>query len=26
VIDGIEAYLIQKGHDSVADIVGTVKA
>jgi dihydroorotate dehydrogenase (NAD+) catalytic subunit len=25
VIDGIEAYLIRKGHTSVADIVGTVK-
>jgi len=26
VIDGIENHLIQKGHGSVADIVGTVKA
>jgi len=26
VIDGIESYLEQKGHRSVADIVGTVKA
>lgn len=26
VIDGIEHYLIKKGHSSVADIVGTVKA
>jgi dihydroorotate dehydrogenase (NAD+) catalytic subunit len=26
VIDGIEKYLIEKGHSSVADIVGTVKA
>jgi dihydroorotate dehydrogenase (NAD+) catalytic subunit len=26
VIDGIEKYLIEKGHRSVADIVGTVKA
>ncbi len=26
VIDGIEDYLEQKGHSSVADIVGTVKA
>lgn len=26
VIDGIEAYLARKGHASVADIVGTVKA
>jgi dihydroorotate dehydrogenase (NAD+) catalytic subunit len=26
VIDGIENYLIEKGHNSVADIVGTVKA
>lgn len=25
VIDGIERYLIEKGHNSVADIVGTVK-
>jgi dihydroorotate dehydrogenase (NAD+) catalytic subunit len=25
VIDGIESYLIEKGHSSVADIVGTVK-
>ncbi|MDF7809307.1 dihydroorotate dehydrogenase [Pontiellaceae bacterium B12219] len=25
VIDGIEKYLIEKGHSSVADIVGTVK-
>jgi dihydroorotate dehydrogenase (NAD+) catalytic subunit len=25
VIDGIEAYLIRKGHSSVADIVGTVQ-
>ena len=25
VIDGIENYLIEKGHSSVADIVGTVK-
>jgi dihydroorotate dehydrogenase (NAD+) catalytic subunit len=25
VINGIEAYLIEKGHSSVADIVGTVK-
>jgi dihydroorotate dehydrogenase (NAD+) catalytic subunit len=25
VIDGIEAYLIEKGHSSVSDIVGTVK-
>jgi len=25
VIDGIEAYLIEKGHQSVSDIVGTVK-
>lgn len=26
VIDGIESYLVEKGHDSVSDIVGTVKA
>ncbi len=26
VIDGIESYLIKKGHHAVADIVGTVKA
>ncbi|WP_372846318.1 dihydroorotate dehydrogenase [Pontiella sp.] len=26
VIEGIERYLIEKGHTSVADIVGTVKA
>jgi dihydroorotate dehydrogenase (NAD+) catalytic subunit len=26
VIDGIEAYLIEKGHSSVSDIVGTVNA
>ncbi|MEN7973638.1 MAG: dihydroorotate dehydrogenase, partial [Verrucomicrobiota bacterium] len=26
VIDGIEAYLVEKGHSSVSDIVGTVKA
>jgi dihydroorotate dehydrogenase (NAD+) catalytic subunit len=26
VIDGIERYLVEKGHGSVADIVGTVKA
>jgi dihydroorotate dehydrogenase (NAD+) catalytic subunit len=26
VIDGIEDYLVRKGHGSVADIVGTVKA
>ncbi|MCK5676069.1 MAG: dihydroorotate dehydrogenase [Verrucomicrobia bacterium] len=26
VIDGIESYLVEKGHSSVANIVGTVKA
>ncbi len=26
VIDGIEKYLVEKGHRSVADIIGTVKA
>ena len=26
VINGIESYLVEKGHDSVSDIVGTVKA
>jgi len=26
VIDGIESYLVKKGHHAVADIVGTVKA
>ena len=25
VIDGIESYLVEKGHSSVADIIGTVK-
>jgi dihydroorotate dehydrogenase (NAD+) catalytic subunit len=26
VIDGIEAYLVEKGHSSVSDIIGTVNA
>ena len=26
VIDGIESYLVEKGHGSISDIVGTVKA